>query len=176
MTDNAPAAAATEGDKPGGSEYGEFFKELVAGQEARKTSVEQRGITVITTSGALVTLLFGLVAVITKAEGFTLPKASHGPLGIGLMLFVVAAVLGLLTNVPLPYTNVTPESVETALDRWNEPPEKAQVRVAATRLKVFKRAQKVNEWKARVLIAAMLAEVAAVCAVAVAVDEVLGAA
>ena len=46
----------------GRSIYADFIKEQLDAQEARKVSLEQRGLAVITTSGALVTLLFGLTA------------------------------------------------------------------------------------------------------------------
>ena len=48
--------------------YGEYIKEQLNAQEARKNSLEQRGLAVITTSGALVTLLFGLTALTCRSE------------------------------------------------------------------------------------------------------------
>jgi hypothetical protein len=45
-------------------------------EDARKTSIEGRAAGVITTSGTLVTLLFGLVAIITKLTNYQAPTSS----------------------------------------------------------------------------------------------------
>ena len=51
-----------ESDTRGRAIYSDYIKEQLDAQEARKISLEQRGLAVITTSGVLVTLLFGLTA------------------------------------------------------------------------------------------------------------------
>jgi hypothetical protein len=45
--------------------YAELVDKLVDAEAARRTTLEQKASAVITTSGTLVTLLFGLVAVLT---------------------------------------------------------------------------------------------------------------
>ena len=54
-------------DPRGRAIYADYIKEQQEAQEARKVSLEQRGLAVITTSGALVTLLFGLTALYRPA-------------------------------------------------------------------------------------------------------------
>lgn len=58
----------------GSSIYAAYVNEQLAAQDSRKTSIEQRGIAVITTSGTLVSLLFGLVAVLTAADDYQYPE------------------------------------------------------------------------------------------------------
>jgi hypothetical protein len=161
----------------GSSVYAAFIAGLLEEQDARKASLEQRALAVVTTAGALVSLLFGLVALISEADGFTLPRSAHGPLGVGLALFVGAGVLALVVNVPLIYTNADPEAIARILDRyWSDSVSDAEMRVAATREKMFKAAQDANELKAWLLVGALTLEVLGVVAVAIAVSEVLEAA
>jgi hypothetical protein len=48
--------------------YAELIEKLADTEAARKTNLEQKAGAVITTSGSLVTLLFGLVAVLTTKQ------------------------------------------------------------------------------------------------------------
>lgn len=157
-----------------GPEFATLLEKLSADQDARKTSLEQRGIAVITTSGTLVTLLFALVAVVTKAADFELPRTAQGPLGVALGGFVLAAVLALLTNVPLLYANVRAKEAGAQIwDQWYAGRNKALREITATRLGIVARAQLVNGIKAWLLIAALVSEVVGVGGVALAVREVL---
>jgi hypothetical protein len=165
---------ADPGAESGGAIFAKLFDDLLTAQEARKSSIEQRGLSVITTSGALVTLLFGLVSLITKSQTFALPKAAHGPIGIAIGFFVCAAILGLLTNIPLFYMTVDPKGLQAIIDRrWQERKASAELRVAATQQKLIERAQSVNSIKAWILVAAMSLEVCAVLLIGIAVGTVL---
>jgi hypothetical protein len=87
-----------------GTAYGELIACQLAEERGRKTSLEARGVTVITTSSTLATLLFALTAAgLTSARAFRLPDLAKLPLVLALCAFVAAAVLVLLTNVPLRY-------------------------------------------------------------------------
>lgn len=154
--------------------YAVFLQSLLEGQDARKASVEERGVAVITTSGALVALLFGLVAVLTEAENFDLPQQSRGPLWLALILFTGAAVLALLTNLPLRYANVDPQGIKKTVDDYVERPKSdAFTRIAVVRVEMYRSAKRANEVKARALFAAMVLEVAAVVSLAIAVGEII---
>lgn len=172
----SPGATTTEKGTSDGAaeEYAAFVAELLASQEARKSSIEQRGVAVITTSGALVTALFALVALLTKSNGYTLPKSAHGWLGIALVLFAAAGVLALLTNLPLNYASVSADDVlGRAKSHWGWPSTKALRELTSTRADLLRRASRLNSCKAWLLLAAMLAEVTAVICVAYAVGLIL---
>ncbi len=153
----------------------DYTKEQLEIEDKRKTSFEQRGLAVVTTSGALVTLLFGLAALSTKAQQtFVLEAAAKPPLAAALGLFVVAALAALLTNLPLNYEWPDREKLLEALRA--DPPVAEQValkKVAITRLDVLKAARSKNEFKGKALIVAIAIEVVAVGAVAVAVAIVI---
>lgn len=160
-----------EQPKSGYASYAAFVKDELAAQDARKASFEQRGITVITTSGALATLLLGLAALSTKkADTFVLPHPADTYLAISLVLFAAAAVLALLTNLPMNYDTPT---VDALKERVNEAvmgdEDAAEKDIALTRIKNLKTAKEKNTTKAWLLIAALAGEVLAVGFVAAAV-------
>lgn len=163
-----------ESEERAGPEYASYYEALVKGQDERKSSLEQRGLAVITTSGTLATLLFGLVAITTKTNDFRLPVQASGPLAVALTAFVAAALLALIANAPLRYENVRVSDPQEELwDHWDKNRDDALQRITGTRLKVFRNAQTTNDLKAKFLVAALSAEVIAVVAVGLAVREIL---
>src|SRR5260370_33042441 len=87
-----PAAPAAPG---GGDVYGAYIKSILDNELVRRTGLEARASTVVTTAGTLVTLLFGLVAVITGAAEVQLPGAAHGWLIAAVRLLQVAPAAAL---------------------------------------------------------------------------------
>jgi hypothetical protein len=155
--------------------YADFIKEQLAAQDARKASLEQRGLAVITTSGALVTLLFGLTALTVAREAtYDIPGTAATFLLFALGFFLLAAVSGLLTNLPRGYEATTVEGLrEGVRNRWGDDEATASRRVAHTRLNVLASAKSVNKQKGYLLVAGMVLEIIAVTLVAVAMAFVL---
>jgi len=155
--------------------YAAYIKDQVDAQEARKASLEQRGLAVITTSGALVTLLFGLTTISTKrAATFDIPGSAATFLTIALVLFVLAALSAIVTNLPRNYQEATVEGLRDAVrNRWGDDEAEASKMVALTQLKVLASAKHVNEQKGRALIAGMVFEILAVALVGVAMGIVV---
>jgi hypothetical protein len=166
----------TPADGPNGrAVYSEYIKEQLADQEARKVSLEQRGLAVITTSGALVTLLFGLTALTVKREStFAIPDKAAVFLVVALVFFVAAALSALITNIPRSYRGVTVRALREAVeDQWEDSEETASKKVALTRLTVLASAKRVNDQKGYALIGGVAAEIIAVAMVGVAMGIVL---
>lgn len=155
--------------------YGQFLKDELDVQDARKASFEQRGVAVITTSGALVTLLFGLAAFSTKrSTTFTLPASARTWLSVALLLFFLSALAAFVTNVPLIYEAVAAESIRNRLRE--EPPRsanKAARDIAFTRANALESAKAKNSIKGWALAAAIGLEALAVGCVAVAISKIL---
>lgn len=73
----------------------------------RKNSLEQRAITVVTTSGVLVTVVFGFTSLIQKGTNFvSLLNHQKAPLIVSLCFFVFSALLALIVNAPAPYSGI----------------------------------------------------------------------
>ncbi len=163
----------TASDSPsrlsGSETYSAFIKEQLEEQEARKLSLEQRGHSVITTSGTLVTLLLALATVVLGKEA-AWSTAAEAFLYAALACFVIAAGTAILTNAPMFYYTVRPEVLRNAVrDKWQDPFSVAEQRVAATRANLLQTAKRLNDYKAYALIGAMGFEVLAVIFIAVSV-------
>jgi hypothetical protein len=158
-----------------GAAYGQLISDQLTQERSRKTSLEARGVTVITTSGTLVTLLFGLTAGLTAVSGFKLPGGAKLPLLLALIAFVVAAGFGIVTNMPLRYQEVTPQGLAKLVNArfWTAPPTVGELRVAAAQVALLSAARSANNLKVRLLIVAIAAELLAVAFLAWAVAAIL---
>ncbi|HEX8092854.1 hypothetical protein [Jatrophihabitans sp.] len=152
--------------------YTDYVKLLLDAEATRRTALENKGGTVISTSGSLVTLLFGLVAVITSADSFTLPGAAHGWLVAAIALFIAASVIAILVSVPLPYGETT-ITVDQLISWWNQPSEQARAAISGARLKALAAARRMNAIKARILLVGICCELLAVVMLGIAVFHIL---
>jgi hypothetical protein len=153
--------------------YGEYLKDELARQDARKASFEQRGIAVVTTAGTLVTLLFGLAA-LSKTTTSQLGHEETVWLGIGLVLFVACAGFALATNFPAGYQSVDAPGFAALVDANPENASNdAEFAVADVRLDILDTAQKKNSRKGSILFVALILELVAVFCVGVAIFEVV---
>lgn len=155
--------------------YWDLVKEQLTEERARKASLEQRGLAVITSSGTIVALLFGLTAVATKAQSFQLPPAAAMPLAMAALAFVVAAILGLGVNWTAYYTEVEPEGLLGLQDEdWAGDEADAAKAVAVAWTKIVEGARPKNNAKANVLRTAMIAELGGIVLVLAAISVILG--
>ena len=161
----------------GGEVFLAFIKDLVDSQEARKASLEQRGLAVITTSGVLATLLFGLVGIITKPSSYVLPAASHLPLRVALALFAAAALGGVIVNAPMPYKGIAPGTLRNVVKSfWTDyTTTEAQQMVSISWLDALTSAKHWNRVKAYSLVVAQSLQVGALGFLAWALSIVVGA-
>jgi len=84
----------------------------------RQKSLEQRGITVITSTGTFVTLIFAISAVITKFKGaHKLEPAKIVLIVISMSIFLLAGLFGIWVNKPKDYGAVDRKLLEVALSR-----------------------------------------------------------
>lgn len=153
--------------------YADYIKGLIDAEMTRKSSLEQRGAGVVTTSGALVTLLFGLVGVITSAKDFALPIKAHGYLGAAIVLFTIAVAIGLVANLPLLYKEAYPTAAQFARV-WHYSESEAQAHIIATRLKVLEGARRANGLKGLLVLTAGTVQLAALILLMVAVLNIVG--
>src|ERR1700730_3055557 len=70
-------------------------------ERQRKQSLEQRGITVITSAGAIATLIFAVSAFVSKSVSTaSFIRSEALPIKSSIIAFLVAAIFGLATNFP----------------------------------------------------------------------------
>jgi hypothetical protein len=174
MTDpNDPRAPEPVGRA--GTAIGRLIDEQLAEERSRKTSLEARGLSVITTSGVLVTLILGFGGLVKGDKGLMLPGLAKFTLVGGLIVFVLAAAAGLYVNTPLAYVEVRAEDLRVWLEPrlWEAQSVGGEVRAAEARVEVLAAARALNDRKAIVLVGAIGAEVVAIALLAVTVGVIV---
>ncbi len=154
--------------------YRDFLKGQLAEQDARKASFEQRGLSVVTTAGTLATLLFGLAAFATAEKVHSLTHDAKASLVVALVAFGVAGIFALLTNLPVQYDVPKSDSIKRLAEK-NPPNSEAVALQDLTGIysRMTTDAKRKNGFKGWLLFLALLSEVVAVAAVAVAVAIVV---
>ena len=162
-------------DQNAGTAYEQLIVDQLIEERSRKSSLEARGVTVITTSGTLATLLFALTAGLTTTGTFKLPGAARLPLLLTLVAFVGAAILGIITNIPLRYQEPTPQGLAKLVDAkyWTGSWTVGQLRVASAQVSCIAAARSANGLKVKLLLGAITFELSAVICLAWAVGVIL---
>jgi hypothetical protein len=140
--------------------YADYIKALSDAEDTRKSSLEQRGVGVATTSSALVVLLFTLIDVVTASKSFSLPITAHGYIIGAIILFASAVALGILANIPLLYKQAIPTADELA-DIWDYTSSQGQAHIIATRLKILDSTRRSNALKGSLVLSASILQLAA---------------
>jgi len=158
-----------------GRAYAQLIADQLAEERNRKTSLEARGVTVITTSSALATLLFALTAGLTAVSSFRLPESARLPLLLTLITFVFSAAFGVAANMPLRYREATPAGLAKLINAryWAAPAEIGELRVAEAQVTSLAAARSANRLKVMLLVGAILFELLAIPFLAWAVAEIL---
>jgi hypothetical protein len=103
-----------------GTQYHAFVTEQLKAEYDRRTALEARGLSVVTSSGALVTLVFA-VAAFTLGKDYKPSAVAKIGLGVSLVLFVVAAGFGLLANFLRKYKIVSAATLDLMLtSHWTD--------------------------------------------------------
>lgn len=146
--------------------YHTLLTDQLADERAKKNSLEQRGIAVITTSGTLVTITLGFVALATRAQTYVLGPTVVALLVVALAGLVLAAAAGLVVNLPARLPVVDAGEFTTVNGGDDLETVGAEHEVLAHLLTDLRQ---VNRPRARILFAGLLVEVTALAVMAVAV-------
>jgi hypothetical protein len=155
-----------------GDVYFATIGEELQKERDRKASLEQRALAVITSSGVLVSLLFGFQAVVRKPAGPDQPAGVRVLLAASLVCFVAAVLLGLTANRPVDHR---PLGVKTDLRRmvgddfWSAGADSARRGIAAYRVEEIDLWRDNNKTKASILQRAIQAESLAIALLAASV-------
>lgn len=146
------------------SAIGELVAEQLAEERVNKTSLEARGLALITTSGAFTTLVLGIAALVGDGS---LPGASRMLLVLSLLAFVVAATMGVVVNMPANYDEPRAASLKMTLKEHAGDDLLTGVRaVNNSRIDVLDTARSNNQTKACRLLIGAWAQVVAMFLVA----------
>lgn len=166
MTELSPADTEAA-EKSAGEVIADLIATELEAEQSVAASLQARGLAVISSSGTLVTLLFGLSALATNADHFKLPAAIKPPLCLAAVLLVAAALAGIATNAPRGTRLTALARLRPLLELpyWAYPASSARQEVARTQLSVAEAARKVNRFRARLLLAGITLEIAGIASV-----------
>jgi hypothetical protein len=157
-----------------GQVLADYVEEQVELEEKRRASLESRGVGVITVSSTLVTLLFGIAAVVTKSQNFAATEDVRQRLSLALVLFAASSVIAIGTTVPLAIHSVDASALLPEIKAlWSKDPEAVRKTTTATRIADLASVQRVNTIKSYVLLAAVAVQVFAVIVLAWSVSDIL---
>jgi hypothetical protein len=147
----------------------------LSAERATEASLQSRALNVITSSGGFVTLALALVAAITGRKDYHVPDSARICIALGLVLFVAAAVLALITLQVRRQSVLTVETLEkwTSEEAWGSPSDVAQRIIAASTIPMIKDTRRQNGIRATHLQRAILAELGAIALLAVGILFVL---
>ena len=157
--------------KPGSAIYADYFAKQLDREGERKASLEARGVLVVTTSGVLSTILLGLATLTKKKDAaFALPDSARWWVVAALVLLTLAVAGAIVTNFPFQSDEADVDGLRKLVaESWADSPSEAERTVAINRLSVLSSARHVNGIRAWLLFGAMVCELLALVAIAVAV-------
>jgi hypothetical protein len=135
----------------------EFVQSELAKEEARRTSIESRGLAVVTVTSGLITL----VAAVRQLSGTTNPEVVTTVARILTIASGGLLILGILaaacTNVPRRYRLIDPDALRKAAPRyWALGEDDLDRALFASQLVFLEDAQRTNDARARLLFVALI--------------------
>lgn len=137
-------------ESTGGADvFAELIVEQIDEERLRKTSLEARGLALITASGAFTTLVLGVAALVPQES---LPVAARVFLILAFVCFVAAAVQGIWVNRPANYEEPSVESLASAFEEGRDKSvESARRSASKLRLTTLRASRLRNDEKAQAL-------------------------
>jgi hypothetical protein len=169
-----PAALSIDAIR--GGSHRQLIDAQLAEERANKSGLEQRALGVITTSGILATLVFGVAAFATQGQRLTLHPPDQALLASALACFVAAAVAALLAVLPRKYEEAGVDRLKgrVSRDEWFQTDVVEAYRLdAKVGVDIIAASRTANYSKAKCLYTAVILDVLAVACVASAVGLVL---
>jgi hypothetical protein len=156
-----------------GQTYASFIEAELQREHERQDHLVASGRGVVTTSGALLTLVFALSVLVT-GEDFTVKGASAVAVAISLACFVVAAVLGILVNWSMAYKITKGRTLQAMLGgHWKDTEVTARNACASAQVQTIISLRNVNKVKSWLVTSALSFQVAAIAALGVAIGREL---
>lgn len=174
-TPDTPNAAASIDAIRGGS-HRQLVDAQLSEERTNKNGLEQRALGVITTSGILATLVFGVAAFATQGRQLKLTLPDQLFLAFALGTFVLAALAALVAIAPRHYEEAGLARLQWRVDKeqWFLPDPAEGYRLdAQVEVDVLEASRKANGSKARWLFASVALDVMAIAFVATAVTLVI---
>lgn len=159
---------------PSAAAYADYVREQLRREDSRKESLEKRGLAVVTTSGAIVALLFALAGFSLRSTTYVLPHSARIAILVAAAVFVIAACLAVATNHPFETQAVKPSSLRTAVrENWETTELSLLKQEVLTDINIWESTRSTNNLRANLLFWATIAEGLATMIVGVAIGLAL---
>ena len=154
-----------------GQVYASLIAARLAEEEGRHRSLQARGLAVVTTSGTLVTLIFAVAQFVPRnGAAAGIPDTSRWLLAIAALVFVIAAVGGLIANLPRDLGRPVSSDIAKKIDsEWGKSSASAEKTVALTRAGQLQKLEGVNDAAAWAVLTGLAVEFIAITLAAVAI-------
>ncbi|MEU8185866.1 hypothetical protein [Micromonospora carbonacea] len=158
-----------------GKTYGSFIEAELAAERDRRNRFDDRGVSLVKTSGSLVTLLAAVVAFLRTGREYQFPRDAVGPLMLALTFLTIAAMAGIVTSLNRAYEVPNPPTLRKLLEeRWAVDSEvSARNFVGEMQVHIIHSLRKGSNWKAKFLLTGLIAQVVALLALTVVVYIIL---
>jgi hypothetical protein len=164
-------------DKGDGAVYLAFVEGELATERERRASFEARGVTIVTTSGGLLTLLAGAGALIGGEKMPQPPTFGIVALVLSLIFFAMAAAFGLLVNLSVVFPRYQIAHVDTMrkmrVEKWADTASDSRSVVAHIHILTIESLRKANTQRALLLSVGQGLQLLAVIGIGVVVCSVL---
>ena len=158
-----------------GTQLLELIRLQLNAETELKQSLESRAITVITTSGAFVTVLLAFITWSTQQRKSALTVDAKSLLATGVASLLLAALAGIGVNAPYRKEKISARSLVGLVQGplWNTPGAEAQREITRAQLMVLISAGSQNKRKSRFLMLSICAQLLGLSLVASAALEIL---
>jgi hypothetical protein len=145
-----------------GKTYAAFVEGEVKAERERRATLDARGQALVTTSGALVTLLGGLAALVKPGTVARFGPAVLLTVCLALVLLAAAAACGILAGWNRAYAVATTKTlVEMTRGHWRDDEVDARNNVATVNLRTVGSLREANAFKARWISIGLIVQVSA---------------
>lgn len=153
-----------------GGTYSAFIEGELKAERERRSGYDSRGQGIVTTSGALVTLLGGFAALVKTSSTAGLPASAVTALGVAFLLFVGAAACGIVAGWNRHYAVTATATLRRMTEEhWKDVEVDARNNVAAVQVRTVDTLRKANQFKATWVSVGLIVQVVALMASSVAV-------
>ncbi|MFI5615570.1 hypothetical protein [Amycolatopsis sp. NPDC051903] len=158
-----------------GAVYLAFIEGELKAERERRSAYDARGQALVTTSGALVTLLTGLAAVAKAGTTVRVPAGALAVLVAAIVLFVCAAASGIVAGWNRHYALAASTTLDRMLnEHWTDDEVDARNNVATLHSRTVHTLRRANAFKAACVSIGLIAQVLALSALGATVLIVIG--
>jgi sirohydrochlorin ferrochelatase len=157
-----------------GKTYATFIENELKVERDRRTTLDARGLSIVSVSGSLTTILVAVGAFASGRKDFKLPHVAIVPLFITLGAFVVAAIVGIIASAGRRYQVTTPPALAAMLtNHWQDEEVDARNFVSIQHVKTITSLRSGNRRKELLVITGTLFQIGGIIALSVAVFLIL---